>query len=232
MLMENFPRGDFEMNFYNGPKIHISTNRREFTIKNSSQSTKPEVFFFDPSKPDSINLDPSQVPIFRHAQECLKQCLEVEMSSLEDPNTRFPLIIKSSRCQNGEYNRAASPNPSLHPSALSSYSASAVSVSGKSKDGEKKSSRVSSESGYALSKCGGAQRSNASAISGCDKEPSTYHIPGTGWLLKFSERRFLMLFDDGLMVKIDAKDQTLHLIDSRLKTQERYIFYSKLKIYN
>ena len=55
--------------------------------------------------------------------------------------------------------------------------------------------------------------SNASAISISDKEYITHFLPDVGWMIKFNERRFLMLFSDGMKVTLDAKLQTLELQD-------------------
>ena len=55
--------------------------------------------------------------------------------------------------------------------------------------------------------------SNASAISISDREYITHFLPGIGWMIKFNERRFLMLFSDGIKVTLDAKLQTLDLQD-------------------
>lgn len=72
------------------------------------------------------SLPPLQ-PLIKHAQECVRQCLEIEKSAAantsEDANVRYPLILKSAASSN-QYSetdgiRAPSPPISLHPSHLS-----------------------------------------------------------------------------------------------------------------
>jgi hypothetical protein len=42
-----------------------------------------------------------------------------------------------------------------------------------------------------------------------------------GWMIKLSERRFLMLFSDGIRVAIDAKEQILEYDDAKSDEHQR-----------
>lgn len=131
MLMENSPHADFEMVFYNGTKVHISSAKHEITIRqpNTASESGTEVIKRSLLNSDSLDIPQNETLILKHAQECLKQCLNVENSiALDQP--KYPVIIKSSHCpSSSSEGRATSPSPSIHPSAISSYSVSGQSVS-------------------------------------------------------------------------------------------------------
>jgi hypothetical protein len=132
MLMENGPSPDFEMNFYaGGTKILISLLKNEIIIKKYSEANDGiekapmEIVKFKTVYPDQEQLTAVQYQQIKHAQDCLKQCKEIEDSAKHDLLAKYPIILKSSTCTNVSpgRNRSISPSPSIHPSVISSYSA-------------------------------------------------------------------------------------------------------------
>ena len=67
----------------------------------------------------------------------------------------------------------------------------------------------------------GNPRSEASVISLTEKDLITHYMDNIGWMIKLSERRFLMLFSDGIRVAIDAKEQVLEYDDAKSKEHQR-----------
>ncbi len=67
----------------------------------------------------------------------------------------------------------------------------------------------------------GNPRSEASATSFTEKDLITHYLEKIGWMIKLSERRFLMLFSDGIRVAIDAKEQILEYDDAKTKEHQR-----------
>lgn len=126
--MENEPSPDFEMNFYaGGTKILISLLKNEMIIKNSNQKSDKEpmeMVKFSPIYPDQEQLTAVQQLLIKHAQDCLKQCIEIQDAAKGDSQAKYPIILKSSTCRNDSpgRNRSVSPSPSIHPSVISSYS--------------------------------------------------------------------------------------------------------------
>ena len=128
--MENSPHADFEMVFYNGIKVHISSAKHEVTIRQPATESESgcEIIKRSLLNLDNLDIPQNEMLVLKHAQECLKQCLNVEKSVSSD-QPKYPVIIKSSRCPSsspGE--RSGSPSPSIHPSAISSYSVSGQSI--------------------------------------------------------------------------------------------------------
>ncbi|KAI8802483.1 hypothetical protein BJ742DRAFT_873207 [Cladochytrium replicatum] len=113
VLMENDPRADFEMTFYSGMTVFHSSRQNKLEIKlappkdaGGAQGTN----IIDLTQhPDDIasSLPPHLVPVFRHIQECLRQCTDIAKSQ-QDPAapgvipTTWPIIVKSSNITRGE----------------------------------------------------------------------------------------------------------------------------------
>lgn len=130
--MENGPLPDFEMNFYaGGIKILISLLKKEITIKNYSQTNDvlakepTDIIKFNTLYPDQEQLAPVHQLLIKHAQDCLKQCTDIQEAAKADSLAKYPIILKSSTCAHASpsRNRSVSPSPSIHPSVISSYSA-------------------------------------------------------------------------------------------------------------
>lgn len=108
-FMENCPP-DFLAVFHNDVKIHTSTlkNSIDILIPESLYAQFPKSkYVIDLKRPD----DPVECrAIVQHAQECLRQCMELEKSSRFDKCTKYPLILKS--CHSVT-ERGQSPTPSI-----------------------------------------------------------------------------------------------------------------------
>ncbi|KAJ3259012.1 hypothetical protein HDU77_002003 [Chytriomyces hyalinus] len=143
LLMEN---GDFEMVFYNGAKVAYrggKTGRHVVVFKSASgdASTKGTLNPAVEQREFDLSDGTVQIPahlavVFKHMQECLRQCLDIEEQSVEGGASGivFPLILKSSNISNaggsatapGQAGYAAvsskghSPIPSVHASVVSS----------------------------------------------------------------------------------------------------------------
>ncbi|TPX51472.1 hypothetical protein SeLEV6574_g00253 [Synchytrium endobioticum] len=132
ILMENGPLADFEMVFYSDVKVHYSVakNSLQITCKKPG-SIGTETHTVDTSNVANLSLQPHIVPIFKHVQECLRQCLDVEASAKSDGTTKYPIIVKASgvpSTSNGiptSSRSSHSPTLSLHPSSMSNYTSSA-----------------------------------------------------------------------------------------------------------
>ncbi len=142
--MENSPHPDFEMLFYSGIKVHVSSLNQQISMTLPNASTQSEtVIRRNLTDLCEANLPQNQCLALKHAQECLKQCLDVEQS-ITSEQSKFPVIIKSSRCpSSGSGERPTSPTLSLHPSAISSYS-----VSGQSNTKERNGASVSGKENF------------------------------------------------------------------------------------
>ncbi|KAI9100691.1 hypothetical protein DFS34DRAFT_615441 [Phlyctochytrium arcticum] len=141
MLMENAPLADFEMVFYSGTRTHYSVPKGEMEIRmpaghgrNEAETVRIQVPLDDGGGGNvDVDISPTVAPIVKHVQECLKQCVDVERSGkLEDPGTRFPVILKSSQCrvgggggagsspeEGGRLGNTRGEQPSFHPSSIS-----------------------------------------------------------------------------------------------------------------
>lgn len=82
--MENAPP-NYTVTFYNGTKITTDTTTSSVSVKETQQAELKIGM-------NTQNLPQHLVPLFKHAQDCLQQCLEVEANA--DASTRFPLVLK------------------------------------------------------------------------------------------------------------------------------------------
>jgi hypothetical protein len=67
-----------------------------------------------------------------------------------------------------------------------------------------------------------ASDGNISTLSNPNVEITSQYLKDTGWIIKISDRRFQMLFNDGVHVSIDAKEQMLQYKDPYGSQTERY----------
>ncbi|KAI8921586.1 kinase-like domain-containing protein [Entophlyctis helioformis] len=138
-LMENTPVPDFEVTMHTGLRLHTCTALRaiEIRVPVSEMGKYPGVaecgrrmgeywaYTVDGGAGDSVL--PVFADVVRHAQECLRQCMDVDALGFP-PGTRFPVILKSSHVRSGPV--ATGPDVSgVHVCMTASASAS---VSGRS----------------------------------------------------------------------------------------------------
>ncbi|KAJ3123831.1 hypothetical protein HK098_001622 [Nowakowskiella sp. JEL0407] len=238
MLMENSPLSDFDMNFYNGIKVHNSTTRSilEFKIPievhksmcdHDSRKTKtePEVLYsYNISALSSLQLPSHLVPIFKHVQECLRQCTEIERNSEEGI---FPLILKSSNCSgDAAYGKVSSKSGSVTSQkeddgkrdkreslrqigrgddrqSVSGRSVGASSVTAV-RTAVSKVTDIGEGQGMVIVGKGEGFREGINVVD-------WKYLGGVGWCLKGSEGKFVMLFDDGVKVCIDARRHVMEI---------------------
>ncbi|KAI9021092.1 hypothetical protein DFJ74DRAFT_112692 [Hyaloraphidium curvatum] len=110
--MENDPLPDFEMHFYDGTRVLNSAGRKQLEIRLpdtmhvSAHGSGDASAHGSGDAPRSFTLNLDQFPVtvpqhllptFKHAQECLRQCMEIEKSSrMKDPGS-FPIVVRSNR---------------------------------------------------------------------------------------------------------------------------------------
>jgi Polo-like Kinase 4 Polo Box 2 len=197
ILMENSPHPDFQMVFYNGVKAQTITslNKLEITIPEALTQQfcdrRKELYVYTI---DMTNGEPeaAYVQIFKHAQECLRQCLELEQSSRFDTCTKYPLILKSSQSIT-EANTTNTPivvNPTM-----STYS-------------NQQSIRSVKSMHY-----------SNSSVSSHSPEVASHYLDNVGWCISTNDKQFGMLFNDGIRVSVHSKTQivTFTLLNSESK---------------
>jgi hypothetical protein len=132
--MENGPQPDFEVTFYNGVKCNHSSSKGTLEFKIPRTGVLPtdpvsyETHRFDILKKKDLNIPPFLLSLFQHVQQCIRQCLDIERTSKSDSNVEYPLVLKSSNCQNktdsnnSTSKSSTSPVPSVHLSTVSKQS--------------------------------------------------------------------------------------------------------------
>lgn len=216
-LMENSPDPDFHLLFYNGIKSLISQNTVEITVPESITPQYCDGNFRQPNftyrintnTANSADIKPVFLPIFKHAQECLQQCLEVEKSSRFDKCTKYPLILKT--CQSKP---SGETKEILHSgnrfdggssTAGSKISVAPLQLNHQSSVRSLRSTNFSSSGGH-------------STI-----ETITHYLDGIGWCMSTSDKQFIMLFNDGCRVNIHSLTQIVTFISPKVSTlPERY----------
>jgi hypothetical protein len=86
--MENSPP-NCHITFYSGQKINTDTRASTVTIKSSSHAD----IVINTRESRNVNLPVDLVPLFKHSQDCLSQCLEIEKGCGTD--TVYPLVLKN-----------------------------------------------------------------------------------------------------------------------------------------
>jgi hypothetical protein len=125
--MENGPPADFEMYFYNGVRVHNSVVKSQLQIKipaKSERQESPVIHTIDTTPGKRLSVPQELTSIFQHVQECLRQCVDIEKSGKLDPNTTYPVILKSSSCTADTKDTSPTPQStahSFHPSTSSTY---------------------------------------------------------------------------------------------------------------
>jgi hypothetical protein len=119
MLMDNLPYGDFEMQFYDGTLLKNSIDKRELTIQLSEGKEKVHVIKTDSG--EKLCIKSSLLPIFRHLQESLKICLDLETSAqasiAKGKKIRFPITIRHPQAKESMQLSLTGPSPSILPSS-------------------------------------------------------------------------------------------------------------------
>lgn len=94
MLMDNLPYGDLDMQFYDGTLLKNSIDKRELTIR----LPEGELHTIHTGSGKKLNIKSHLLPIFRHLQESLKICLDLEKSAQSSISKgrkiKFPIVIR------------------------------------------------------------------------------------------------------------------------------------------
>jgi hypothetical protein len=85
---------------------------------------------------------------------------------------------------------------------------------------------VTSARNFAVKKL--ASDENASVISNQNIEIQSQYLQDVGWMIKINDRKFQMMFNDGIHVSIDAKEQMLLFKGKADSQPERYVLESFL----
>jgi Polo-like Kinase 4 Polo Box 2 len=222
-LLENLPTASFQANFYDGVKVVIGKGGLyTITIPASLNSTYPSKHTkrqsdgnFTVSTKDVDSLEPCFASVLKHTHDCQRQCIQAEQKALEkDPNMAFPLILKShqSRNNNKISSRPNSPPTSIHPSQASFYT-----HGNGTEDGRPPKPRITSDM-QRLKTSNAIKMDNASNISMTTHQ--SHFMAKVGWCVSTVDKRFSMLFLDGIQVVVNPKNKTLEYHDESGRVQE------------
>jgi hypothetical protein len=226
--MENGPPADFEMHFFHGSKLVYSKGRKMMEMKlkqNDSLELKSVKFDLSISS-EKLGLTPEMVILFKHAQDCLRQCVDIESKCAKDASTIYPVILKSSVGKTVSSTAPTSPNPSFHPSSVSIYSIQAPTstlnafrASRGMKDAKTSFELPSSENSRPhtpLSRPPLIPRSISSESTALNRRldgSQRAYLKNIGWCIRQSseqkEGKYLLLFIDGVSILMDGSDRTL-----------------------
>ncbi|KAJ3226639.1 Serine/threonine-protein kinase plk4 [Clydaea vesicula] len=139
------------------------------------------------------------IPLFKHSQDCLTQCLEIENIASKDPNTLYPLILKS----HNTINQSATMDLGSKPMSVFQRSLSTMAT-------QKGNNPILKET---INTCSSRTR----VASVLNAPTNSLHqqpvfLNDVGWCIKLSsdeEDLYCMLFLDGVNVTLECKQQTL-----------------------
>lgn len=118
MLMENDPLPDFEMQFHDGTRIYNYSSRKQLEIRlgpehrGSADLDSPIVIDLEKVP---ITVPQDLLPIFKHVQECLRRCMDIEKATRTKDAEEFPIVVKPHR---PHVPSGGSGNGSLLPSTI------------------------------------------------------------------------------------------------------------------
>ena len=245
--MENLPSPDFIVSFYHGVRFYQSSAKNiiEFKIpnrisedyrfrENVTRSGDFLVYQKQLSANMSQTVDTAVRNLYIHALECLKRCTQVRDDAKLDPETIYPIIIKSNQSPS-TLSTPHSPTNSMYGS-VNTFSSTVKDFKSPSSIGnESKASITRSRSkALLLQRDNGLRDSfrdskaslgNASTISISHKF-TPKHIPKVGWCVQTPDRRFCILFEDGTHLIVNPKGLTLDYSCDELK---RYFLFNQLQ---
>ncbi|CAG8671741.1 10923_t:CDS:2, partial [Ambispora leptoticha] len=229
ILMENGPMADFEMWFSNRTMVRHSVAKEslEITIPSSTQKDNFVKHKFTINNNLDLKLPLELLSIFKHMQDCLKQCLDIERNGSLNSSTVYPLILRSSRSQvknkeldtklnNHQENplcqARSAPTPELTTPAV--ITQPPVHVNG-SKSDEAATQCTTNRKRPSSSTYSMSFKSTNSCLGGINpvENMTCKYIEGLGWCVKTLDSRFTMLFEDGVKVVLESKNQCLKYSD-------------------
>jgi polo-like kinase 4 len=228
-LMENEPVGDIVASFYTSEKLTFLRSKNELEIKIPTEmlgryecrklkEQKDGTFMYTVQMSHGSQVDPVFEQLFQHTERCLKHCLEVEAHP--DGDSKYPIIIKSTQSPSKNIlPRSQSPPTSLHPSVSTfstSYQTSKSVTSGAKSRIEdrqplyttpKKLPTDLNRSKISLHNSGLA---SSGSLNNAEFQPK--FLENIGWCVQMPDKRFSMLFNDGLQVIMNPKTHSLEYV--------------------
>ena len=227
--MENLPCPDFIVSFYNGIRYYQSVSRNVFDFKipkklmSSFQFKIPlqnngeySIYQRALGSSNCDDIDSAIKDFYIHAQECLKRCLQVSELATKDVKTSYPIIIKSNQSAQATQ-RPPSPTNSLYGS-VNTFSSTIKNIksprsieradiirprvkppfSSLSRNTELRDSFRDSK----------VSIGNTSTIS-ISQKFTPKHISNIGWCVQTPDRKFCILFGDGVHLIVNPKGLAL-----------------------
>ncbi|KAJ3392903.1 hypothetical protein HDU92_008125 [Lobulomyces angularis] len=199
ILMENSPPS-CQVIFYNGCKVIMCTRNSSIEISTAPLDNEKDGAKFTMNLSEKNADIPSfLIPLFKHSQDCLTQCLEIENIASKDPNTLYPLILKS----HNTINQSATMDLGSKPMSVFQRSLSTMAT-------QKGNNPILKET---INTCSSRTR----VASVLNAPTNSLHqqpvfLNDVGWCIKLSsdeEDLYCMLFLDGVNVTLECKQQTL-----------------------
>lgn len=211
---------DFEMWFYNGTTLRHSVDKETLEITFPSATSENRITHKFTTKASSkLELPSNLQPIFKHMQDCLWRCIEVEKGGQLDSKPIYPIILKSSRCKIKSRQASASeataprrtrsaPTPELPTPVI--VQQSTIHLNGACSD----EGRVQHKDRIRSSICSVSLRSTNSGLESTTPNITCRFIEGLGWCVRTSDIYFTMLFEDGIKIVLDSKNHWLEYYDN------------------
>ncbi|KAJ2997891.1 hypothetical protein HDV02_005076 [Globomyces sp. JEL0801] len=221
-LMENLPTPDFDLVFYDGIRAHTfgaskileikvpSSLARNYRTENVETLADGSIkYTFNLGTNDASSMEPKFVQIFKHAQDCLRNCFEIEEKGKKDPQVTYPMILKSQQTPPVRDTRPNSPPPSVHPSTTSIFTSSIPTATYY----DRKSSQPNeqSQSHVNLPTQSKSQIELHQSISNSDQSYNfnPKYLKDVGWCVLTPKGDFSLLFQDGIQLLVNPKSQTV-----------------------
>lgn len=225
-MMENIPKPDFVIAFYNNLRIIYSGRTKLFQVKipsdlmpqyplknSQSRSDGSILSILDLEKND---VEPALEEVMNHFKECIRQCMEINECASKDPLTKYPLILKANQSPSKPFTSGKS-SPPLSTNTVNTFSTSFQNREAKSGFSEQISSRPplvnsTSKSRTYLNSARDSRLSHRSeALSTCSSLSNfnPNFIPDIGWCVQTPDKRFAMLFQDGVQLIVNPKTHSL-----------------------
>jgi hypothetical protein len=224
-LMENQPLGDIIASFYSGAKVTLYRSKNQLEIKISRDAArtfqciglkeqKDGSFVYSVQLSKHSDIDPAFQQLFEHTKRCLQHCLDAEKENVEDG--KYPVIIKSNQSPSKNVLRPQSPSTSIHPSvntfSTSFQDSKSVAQRPKSRIEDRPPlQRITNKVPIDLQRSKASLQNSGFVSSGpttqTDFQPK--FLDSIGWCVQMPDKRFSMLFNDGVQVIMNPKTHSL-----------------------
>ena len=239
--MENGPLADFEMCFHNKIKVYNSQSKGTLEIKVPSRTSLDtfETYKFNITANKEPDYPRNLTHIIRHMHDCLKQCLDVERNSQENPSTGYPLILKSRNHVNQNSNTTNigwGSKDNVLPCKARSLPTfeSAIAVQPPSGTRSVNDRCISHNNNirtrpFSVDSLSGRSMTDSGVVGMVPMDVTCHFIINLGWCVRTFDDRFTILFEDGIKLVIESKNQSLKYCDESNSSMdvsgkvERYI---------